>query len=64
MKNRELKKMKGGWMVKSFLKKYIPAWPFLFGPATMILVYAAHFGGMENIVSRRTNEYMTLILLN
>ena len=28
------------------------------------VVYAAHFGGLESVVSRRTNAYMALILLS
>lgn len=51
-------------MTNSIVKKNVTLWPFLIGPAAMILVYAAHFGGMETIVSRRTNEHLALILLS
>ena len=39
-------------------------WPFLMGPAAMTLVYVAHLTGADDMVSRKTNENLALILLS
>jgi hypothetical protein len=51
-------------MTKTYLKKYRPGWPFLLGPAAMVLVYAAYFLGVERTAFRHMNEMLALVLLS